>query len=83
MNLIEIYGQSGCIHCQRAVDFCRRWGFGHVYHDIRHQDRRAEMYRRNPKAAAVPQIFIGEVHVGGADDLQRLTIHQIQQMIGE
>jgi glutaredoxin 3 len=30
------------------------------------------MMQRAPRARTVPQIFIGEVHVGGSDDLAAL-----------
>ena len=33
---------------------------------------REEMARRAPAARTVPQIFIGEVHVGGSDELHAL-----------
>ena len=31
--------------------------------------RRDEMLQRAPGARTVPQIFVGETHVGGCDDL--------------
>ena len=34
--------------------------------------KRAEMLARAPLARTVPQIFVGETHVGGSDDLHAL-----------
>jgi glutaredoxin 3 len=34
--------------------------------------KRDEMLQRSPEARTVPQIFIGDFHVGGYDDLQAL-----------
>lgn len=34
--------------------------------------KRAEMIARAPGSNTVPQIFIGDVHVGGCDDLHAL-----------
>jgi glutaredoxin 3 len=34
--------------------------------------KREEMLARAPDAATVPQIFIGDTHVGGSDDLAAL-----------
>ncbi|HMQ57001.1 MAG TPA: glutaredoxin domain-containing protein, partial [Rhizobiaceae bacterium] len=36
------------------------------------QEVRAEMIRRASGRATFPQIFIGDVHVGGSDDLHAL-----------
>jgi len=35
-------------------------------------EKREEMVRRAPDARTVPQIFIGDYHVGGSDDLAAL-----------
>ena len=35
-------------------------------------EKREEMLSRAPNARTVPQIFIGEKHVGGSDDLASL-----------
>ena len=37
-------------------------------------DARAEMQRRSGRTS-VPQIFVGDVHVGGSDDLHALEAH--------
>jgi glutaredoxin 3 len=35
-------------------------------------EKRDEMMARAPQARTVPQIFIGDTHVGGSDDLAAL-----------
>lgn len=82
MRAIEIYGQPECVYCRRAVEFCEARGLDYVYRDIREYDARAEMMRRNPQAATVPQIFIGEKLIGGHAELVAHNSEQLQQMIG-
>lgn len=83
MKTIEIYGQKGCSFCTRALLFCRENNYRHVYRDIADPQNKQEMFRRFPKAKTVPQIFVGEIHIGGFDGLAALPSAQIQQMIGE
>ena len=48
-------------------------GVEYTEHDITMGGaEREEMLRRAPGARTVPQIFIGETHVGGSDDLAAL-----------
>lgn len=70
---ITIYTKFGCPYCYRAKHLLDAKGATYVEHDITFGGKyRQEMHDRAPKAATVPQIFIGEVHVGGSDDLAAL-----------
>lgn len=70
---IDIYTKWGCGYCWRAKALLDSKGAAYEEHDITMGGpRRSEMMARAPGAMTVPQIFIGEVHVGGSDDLHAL-----------
>lgn len=66
---ILVYSKSWCPYCERARALLRHKGVSFEEIDIEeHPERRDEMIRRSGRRT-VPQIFIGERHVGGSDDL--------------
>lgn len=70
---IDIYTKFACPFCVRAKRLLTEKGAVFTEYDITMGGpRRAEMLARAPNAMTVPQIFIGEVHVGGSDDLAAL-----------
>jgi len=70
---ITIYTKFGCPYCVRAKRLLGAKGAAFTEHDITMGGpRREEMLARAPHAMTVPQIFIGDVHVGGSDDLHAL-----------
>lgn len=70
---VEIYTKFGCGYCVRARQLLTRKGVDFTEYDITlGGPRRAEMLKRAPGAMTVPQIFIGEHHVGGSDELAAL-----------
>jgi glutaredoxin 3 len=74
MTKIVMYATAVCPYCIRAEALLKRKGVTEIekiYVD-REPARRAEMEARVPGARTVPQIFIGDVHVGGCDDLHEL-----------
>jgi glutaredoxin 3 len=74
MAKIVMYATAVCPYCIRAEALLKRKGVTEIekiYVD-REPARRAEMEARVPGARTVPQIFIGDVHVGGCDDLHEL-----------
>ena len=69
---IEMYANSWCNHCEYARALLGRKGA--VFTEINLEaepERRAEMIARSGRHT-VPQIFIGERHIGGANDLYEL-----------
>jgi glutaredoxin 3 len=67
---IEIYTKFGCPFCIRAKRLLDQKGVTYREHDITlGGPKREEMLARAPHATTVPQIFIGDIHVGGSDDL--------------
>jgi glutaredoxin 3 len=69
---VTIYTTSWCPYCRAATDLLRRKGIAFEEIDVeRTAGARSEMVGRAGRTS-VPQIFIGERHVGGCDDLYAL-----------
>ncbi len=73
MKPVEIYTSPLCGFCHAAKRLLAQKGVSFSEIDVsREPDRRAEMMQRADGRRTVPQIFIGETHVGGCDDLYDL-----------
>ena len=69
---VLMYSKSWCPYCERARELLTRKGAAFEEIDIEADPlRRDEMIQRSGRRT-VPQIFIGERHVGGSDDLYEL-----------
>jgi len=69
---VTIYTRDGCGYCVRAKALLSRKGV--AFDEINagyDAGLKAEMIARSGRAT-FPQIFIGETHVGGCDDLHEL-----------
>jgi glutaredoxin 3 len=73
MTDITIYGTRHCPFCHEAENHLRSKGLANIRRIPVDTDiaAREEMTRRTGRRS-VPQIFIGDMHVGGYDDLVRL-----------
>ncbi len=70
---IDIYSKFTCPFCVRAKNLLKSKGAEFNEFDISMGGpKKAEMLERAPNARTVPQIFIGDLHVGGSDDLAAL-----------
>lgn len=70
---VEIYTKFACPYCVRAKMLLSGKNVNFEEFDITFGgEKRDEMHRRAPDARTVPQIFIGDFHVGGSDDLAAL-----------
>ena len=74
MRRIKIYTTPICPYCVRAKALLKKKGAHFEEIDVL-MDRgaREEMEQKSGRCT-VPQIFIGDVHVGGSDDLQELEL---------
>jgi len=73
MQPVEIYTTPLCGYCHAAKRLLTQKGVSYAEIDLSRQpERRSEMQQRAPGSRTVPQIFIGETHVGGCDDLYAL-----------
>ena len=73
MASIEIYTTPTCYYCTAAKALLRRKGVAFNEIDVYgNPELRALMTQRAGGSRTVPQIFIGDTHVGGCDDLMAL-----------
>jgi glutaredoxin 3 len=73
MPAITIYTTMFCPYCQAAKRLLQKKGAEYTEIDVSmNAAKREEMTRLAGGRRSVPQIFIGERHVGGSDDLHAL-----------
>ncbi|MFA5537582.1 MAG: glutaredoxin 3 [Gemmobacter sp.] len=73
MKPVDIYTTPFCGYCHAAKRLLTRKGVPFTEFDVSADPaKRAEMQRRAPGSRTVPQIFAGETHIGGSDDLHAL-----------
>jgi len=69
---IVIYSTAICPYCVAAKNFLksqgREWTEVRIDLDLAEREKMVNMARRT----SVPQIFVGDVHVGGYDDMMAL-----------
>jgi glutaredoxin 3 len=73
MPPIKMYTTAVCPYCNRAKQFLKARGVEHI-DEVRidlSPDERDQMMALTGRRT-VPQIFIGQTHVGGCDDLMAL-----------
>ena len=72
MTQVTIYTKPYCPYCVRAVSLLEQKGI--EFEEIEaafDPEKRQEMMRRSGRTT-FPQIFIGERHIGGCDDMMAL-----------
>lgn len=72
MAKIEIYTTPTCPYCHAAKSLLSDKGADYTEITVLDPDLRAAMTERAHGRRTVPQIFIGETHVGGYDDMAAL-----------
>lgn len=73
MGSVTLYTTPFCGYCHAAKRLLDRKGITFTEIDVSAApDRRAEMVRRSQGGRTVPQIFIGETHIGGFDEMNAL-----------
>jgi glutaredoxin 3 len=73
MASVEIYTTPICPYCHAAKRLLDRKGVAYAEIDVsRDPVLRDAMVKRAQGRRTVPQIFVGQVHVGGCDDLHAL-----------
>lgn len=83
-NDVVIYSTTWCGYCERARGLLSRKGV--EFREIKLDEEPAEretMMTRSGGRRSVPQIFIGERHVGGYDELYALEqAGELDQLLG-
>ena len=73
MAAVTIYTRPMCPYCVRAVALLKKKGAD--FEDIDagfDPEKKREMIQRANGGSTFPQIFIGEDHIGGSDDMMAL-----------
>jgi len=69
---VVVYTTRRCPFCVRAINLLNNKGVGFKEIDVGNNPQLREEMERKAKRNSVPQIFIGEYHVGGCDDMYHL-----------
>jgi len=70
---IEIYTRPGCGYCTAAKSLLTRKNAAYTEFNVATDPSlRQQMYDRAGAGSTFPQIFIGEMHVGGCEELYAL-----------
>jgi glutaredoxin 3 len=73
MQPVKIYTTPFCPYCVRAKSLLTKKGVAFEEVDVMMDDKaRDEMLAKSGGLRTVPQIFVGETHVGGSDELYAL-----------
>jgi glutaredoxin 3 len=69
---IIIYTTPWCPYCHYAKALLQRKGLAYEEIDVCDPSLRQKMMQRANGRYTVPQIFIGDTHIGGSDDMHDL-----------
>lgn len=69
---ITVYTTPYCPYCHAAKALLKKKGVAFTEIDVRDPGLRQQMMLKAKGHYTVPQIFIGETHVGGSDDMHEL-----------
>ena len=72
MTDITVYSTPVCPYCVRAKNLLKQKGASYQEVDVSDDEARSKMIDLAGGQRTVPQIFIGEKHIGGFDDLAAL-----------
>ena len=73
MKKVVIYTGDLCIHCEWAIDLLNRKNIKFTEYNVAQDEaKREEMLKKASGAKTVPQIFVGDHHLGGNAELQTL-----------
>lgn len=73
MANVTIYSTSVCPYCVRAKRLLDDKKVAYTEVDVSSPAERDKMIQKTGGKRSVPQIFIGDVHIGGCDDLYALN----------
>jgi glutaredoxin 3 len=85
MSKVRIYTTPICPYCVRAKSLLKKKGATYEEIDVfMDHDKRSEMESKAQGRRTVPQIFIGDTHVGGCDDLYELErVGELDPLLGK
>lgn len=84
MPEILIYTTTICPYCIMAKRLLEKKGVSYTELNVDKNTQLREEMMNKSKRRTVPQIFIGDVHVGGFDDLHALDQkHQLDALLAD
>ncbi|KPU58610.1 MAG: glutaredoxin 3 [Pseudomonas sp.] len=72
MNTVTLYTTDTCPYCRNAKALLASKGVAMQEINIQREPGKFEEMLSRSNRRSVPQIFIGDTHIGGFDDLARL-----------
>lgn len=73
MQAVTIYSSMMCPYCHRAKALLKSKGVNYREIDVTFKPAaRRDLIQKTGGQTSVPQIWVGEVHVGGCDELHAL-----------
>ena len=77
--MYEIYGTQNCTFCHKAQQLLTQHDKPYTFIDVSEsEDIRSAFFNRFPGVSTVPQIVLGEEHIGGYIELEKsLTLDEI------
>jgi len=79
----EIYGTDSCKFCVKSKEILERYHKEYTFIDISENDNvTAAFFKKFPNVNRIPQIVLGEEHIGGYRELEKsLTLDEIESII--
>ena len=73
MQEVTIYTRPMCGFCVRSVSMLKKKGVKYTEIDAGwDREKKQAMIQRSGGASTFPQIFVGDVHIGGCDEMMAL-----------
>ena len=73
MAHVTIYTRAFCPYCSRALSLLKQKDVEMTHIDAgMNAQKKADMVQKSGGARTFPQIFIGDVHIGGCDEMMAL-----------
>ena len=70
MQTITLYTKDDCPYCKRAKARLEAEGLAYKEIDITEDKEAFEALKKRSGLLTVPQVFVGEILIGGSDDLE-------------
>lgn len=71
-SVIHVFSKSNCNFCTRAKHVLKQAGLSYIEHDVEQSSAMAAASTYYSGRLTVPQVFIGNQHINGAEDLEAL-----------
>ncbi|QPG06966.1 glutathione S-transferase N-terminal domain-containing protein [Salinimonas marina] len=74
--MLTIYGSKGCTFCVKAVELLTEKELPFDYYDIKVPEQKDKLdFIKNQGLRTIPQVYQGDTHIGGYQELVRYLNH--------